>query len=640
MKTNEQSPTSRLSYAFGAFGNDIFFATLSTYFIMFVTTHLFNTGNTAQNDKMVGIITFIIFILRFIELAIDPFIGNAIDNTNTRWGKFKPWVVIGGTIGSIALIVLFTDMGGLNKSNPYIYLTAFAIIYITMDIFYSFKDIGFWSMIPALSFDSHEREKTATFARIGSTIGANIVGVVVMPLVLFFSIKSNDGTGDTRGWFWFAVIVATVAWISSIIVGFGTKEVDSELRQNKEKTKFKDVIRILVHNDQLMWVALAYGLYTTGITLVNSLELYYFTFILGHAASFTILMSMNTIVGLFSVALFPKLANKLNRRNLFFWAIGLMIFGLVLFAFAGQTLWIVLVAAEMFFIPQPLIFLVVLMTISDSVEYGQLKLGHRDESLTLSVRPLLDKLAGAISNGVVGLTAVVAGMTTGATAASVTNSEQLTFKVIMFGLPILIILLGTFVFYKKVTLTEDKHAQIVNQLERTWGKSFSGVSDQETQLPDIKTGDHSYNAPIAGTLVALETVSDQAFASGSLGRGFAIQPTDGRIYSPFDGTVRVTFSTRHAVGLVSDDGIVTLIHIGVNTVSMKGTGFITYFERGQHVRKGDLLIEFWDQAIKEAGLDDTVMITITNSDTLSEFTLVKKIGDHVDNTDTVLKLTN
>ncbi len=82
---------------------------------MFVTTHLFNSVNAAQNDKMISSITLIIFLLRFVELAIYPFIGNAIDNTSTRWRKFKPWVVVGGTVGSVALIILFTNMGGLNK---------------------------------------------------------------------------------------------------------------------------------------------------------------------------------------------------------------------------------------------------------------------------------------------------------------------------------------------------------------------------------------------------------------------------------------------------------------------------------------------------------------------------------------------
>ena len=94
-----------------------------------------------------------------------------------------------------------------------------------------------------------------------------------MPIVLFFSLNQNDGTGDTRGWFWFAVIIAVIAWLSAVAVGVGTKEVDSDLRKNKEKTTFKNVIHILTHNDQLMWIALSYGFYTTGVTLVNSLEL-------------------------------------------------------------------------------------------------------------------------------------------------------------------------------------------------------------------------------------------------------------------------------------------------------------------------------------------------------------------------------
>lgn len=85
MPSNKHTTSSRLAYAFGAFGNDVFFATLSTYFIMFVTTHLFNSGNAAENDRMISYITLIIFLLRFVELIIDPFIGNAIDNTVTRW---------------------------------------------------------------------------------------------------------------------------------------------------------------------------------------------------------------------------------------------------------------------------------------------------------------------------------------------------------------------------------------------------------------------------------------------------------------------------------------------------------------------------------------------------------------------------
>ncbi|EHN58285.1 glycoside-pentoside-hexuronide (GPH):cation symporter [Oenococcus kitaharae] len=639
MEKTKKTVTSRLSYSFGAFGHDMFYATLSTYFIMFVTSHLFDKESGASGARMIGYITLIIMVLRFIELAIDPFIGNTIDNTTTRWGKFKPWVVVGGTVGSIALTLLFTNLGGLNISNPILYLIIFAVLYITMDVFYSFKDIGFWSMIPALSFDSREREKTATFARVGSTIGQNIVGVIVMPIVLFFSLSSNNGQGDNRGWFAFALIIGLISWISAIAVGLGTKEIDSDLRKNKEKTSLKDVLHVLTRNDQLMWLSLSYAFYATGIQITNALELYYFTYILGNASQFSILATLNTFIGLLAVLLFPPLAQKFNRRNVFFISIAVLVVGIAVFTMAGNSLLLVLIGAELFFIPQPLVFLVVLMTITDSVEYGQLKFGHRDESLTLSVRPLLDKLGGAISNGVVGITAVWAGMTAGASSHTVTGQGSTIFKIMMFGLPLLLVVIATIVFFKKVTLDEKAHAKIVDQLEKSWGKNFSD-SKENARIPvaALKEGEFAYYAPISGELVPLKDVSDPTFASGSMGEGFAIKPNDGRVYAPFDGIIRTTFSTRHAVGMVSDDGIASLIHIGVGTVNMRGTGFINYFESGQHVKRGDLLIEFWDPAIQKAGFDDTVIVVITNSNSLSHFELVKSSGQ-VTKDDLILKLT-
>lgn len=627
----KSAATSRISYAFGAFGHDIFYATLSTYFITFITSHLFNTGDAAQNNRMVLYITQIIAGLRIVELIIDPFIGNMIDNTKTHWGKFKPWVVAGGTISSLALLILFTDMGGLNKTNPVLYLIIFAFIYITMDIFYSFKDIGFWSMVPALSFSSEEREKTATFARIGSTIGANIVGVVIMPIVLFFSLHRNGGAGDNRGWFWFAFIVALLGVLTVLAVAFGTHEIESDLRKNTEKTGFKDVLKVLTKNDQLMAIALSYVLYTTGISILNASELYYFTYIMGHAAQFSILGTINTVVGLLSVSLFPQLAGKLNRRNLFFACIAVMLCGIGLFSVAGTSLALVLLAAELFFIPQPLVFLVVLMIITDCVEYGQWKLGHRDEALTLSVRPLLDKFGGAISNLVIGAAAVAAGMTTGATADSITKAGIISFKLHVFALPFALIILSSLVFFFRVKLTEEKHAEIVEELERTWGHEY--IEDEvETD------GGLNISAPISGQLIALSDVDDPIFAKEGLGKGFAIKPSDGCVYAPFDAMVRQVFTTRHAVGLVSEDGIVLLIHIGIGTVKLKGTGFVSYVVEGEHVKKGDKLIEFWDPAIKKAGLDDTVIVTVTNSHVFNDFVMKAPAGTNVQAGDDVLTL--
>ncbi len=616
-KSDEHVGRARFAYSMGAFGHDAFYALLSTYFIMYVTSHLFNSGNKAFDDHMVLIVTTIIAVLRIIELLIDPMIGNAIDRTNTRWGKFKPWVVGGGIISAVILAALFTPLGGLSVSSPYLYLVLFAVLYIVMDIFYSFNDVGFWSMLPALSFNSHERDKIATFARVGSTVGAQIVTLVIMPMVLFFSVNQNGGTGDDRGWFIFAAIVAAVAAITAIGVGLGTNEKKSLLRENKEQTKLKDVFKILIKNDQLFSIAMSYLFYTTGITMVNSMETYYFTYILGDSKALSILGGLNTIVGVISVLTFPLFTSKISRRKLFYGSIAVLALGLLVFAFAGQSLALVLVGAELFFIPQPLVFLVVLMTITDSVEYGQLKLGHRDESLTLSVRPLLDKFAGAVSGWIIGPTAIAAGMTAGATASTVSAAGVMKFKLVMFLAPAILLVISVLIFNRKVKLDEKMHAKIVAELEQTWGKQFNksaeGTEGNEEATP-TKPGVTEIPAPVAGTVVDLKNVSDPAFANGNMGQGFAIKPSDGKVYAPFSGTVRATFSTRHAVGLVSDTGVALLIHIGIDTVKLHGTGFVTYFNKGQHVEKGQELMEFWDPTIKKAGLDDTVIVTVTNSE--------------------------
>lgn len=454
----------RLAYTSGAFGNDVFYATLSTYFIMFVTTHLFNTGNQALNAKMVVMMSNAILAMRIIEIFLDPMIGNAIDRTESRWGKFKPWVVIGGVVSSLLLLVLFTNMGGLNQS-PVLYFIAFVVVYFVMNVFYSFKDTAFWSMIPAMSLDSREREKTATFARVGSTVGTNLVGVVIMPIILFFSVHSNKGTGDQQGWFWFVAIVAVIGIVTAIAVGLWTHEVQSKLRETKEKTTLRQVTKVLFNNDQLMWLAFAYLFYGLGINMVNALQLYYFSFILGDSGKYSILYAVNTVVGLISVTLFPSLAKKFNRKNLFVYCMLCMLLGVALYTVAGANFTLTLIAAELFFIPQPLTFLVVLMIISDAVEYGQYKSGHRDEALTLSVRPLVDKFGGAISNWFVSMVAVMAGMTTGATASSITAHDQLIFKVCMFGIPAIMMVISLIIFMKKVDLTEDMHAEILAKLE-------------------------------------------------------------------------------------------------------------------------------------------------------------------------------
>ncbi len=474
------------SYACGAFGHDVFYAALSSYLIMFITSQLFNPAQTGISEgtsvKMIAIVTTMLFVLRFVELIIDPMIGGVVDNTRSRLGKFKPWILFGGTIGSIAIILLFTDLGGLSTSNPMLYIVLFILIFAVLDIVYSFKDIAFWGMLPALATNSSQRESVGVFARVASTLGQSVVTFSIVPIVLFFSksqANSASVIGDKHGWLAFAIIVAVVSLAGGIITVIGAREQSSALRQQGEKTSILAVFKAIGHNDQLLWIAVSYGLFAIGNTICTAFILYYFTYIFGNASDFAIIGTLNLAIGFISAALFPVFSRLFKgRKNLFFVGIITMVIGLIIFGLAGKSLPMILFGYVLFFFPYPMLFLCILLMITDSVEYGQLKTGTRSEGVTLCVRPLLDKLAGAISNGVVGFTAIWVAMTNNATAQSVAAipSNVIKFKIVMFGVPIVFFILASIIFAKKVKLTEKFHDNVLNDLCVKLGVSKNEIS--------------------------------------------------------------------------------------------------------------------------------------------------------------------
>ena len=120
-------------------------------------------------------------------------------------------------------------------------------------------------------------------------------------------------------------------------------------------------------------------------------------------------------------------------------------------------------------------------------------------------------------------------------------------------------------------------------------------------------------APVTGTMMPLSTAKDQAFAQGVLGKGVVIHPTVGEVVAPFDGTVMTMFPTKHAIGLVSDNGLELLIHIGLDTVHLDGKYFESHVEQGAKVKRGDKLVTFDIQAIEAAGYSVETPVIITNS---------------------------
>ncbi|WP_459480415.1 beta-glucoside-specific PTS transporter subunit IIABC [Clostridium saccharoperbutylacetonicum] len=145
-------------------------------------------------------------------------------------------------------------------------------------------------------------------------------------------------------------------------------------------------------------------------------------------------------------------------------------------------------------------------------------------------------------------------------------------------------------------------------------KDRENITTEITKKDEDKNGKEIIVSPMTGTLKSLDKVKDAAFANGAMGKGVAIEPNEGKVISPFDGTVMAMFPTKHAIGLLSDKGCEVLIHIGMDTVQLEGKYFETHVKQGDKIKKGDLLITFDKEAIIKEGysLDTPILVTNTN----------------------------
>ncbi len=171
-----------------------------------------------------------------------------------------------------------------------------------------------------------------------------------------------------------------------------------------------------------------------------------------------------------------------------------------------------------------------------------------------------------------------------------------------------------------------------------------GFEDPASKTESAVTGQISGTAnavktvasPLVGQVIPLSEVNDPVFASEAMGKGCAVIPTEGKVYAPFDGTIVGLLDSHHAVGIESENGIEILIHVGMDTVKLNGKHFTCHIEDGQHVKCGQLLLEFDIDAIKKEGYEVVTPIVITNSDEFTEITT--EAAGQVKNGDELLKL--
>ena len=158
----------------------------------------------------------------------------------------------------------------------------------------------------------------------------------------------------------------------------------------------------------------------------------------------------------------------------------------------------------------------------------------------------------------------------------------------------------------------------------------------EEGQPILNVGVKEVKSPISGKVIALEKVNDPVFSSGAMGKGIAIEPTDNRVYAPFNGTIEFIADTKHAIGLLSEDGVEVLIHVGMDTVKMQGRGFNVKTSANSKVKAGDLLLEFDKNAIEKEGYSLITPVVITNADNYEDKALC--INEEVKNGRTIINL--
>ncbi|MFZ2539937.1 MAG: MFS transporter, partial [Oscillospiraceae bacterium] len=191
MKSNVKC--NRYFFGLGTVGRDMLYTMVSMYLIFYLTDIL------NLPDSTMWWMTGAFAVLRIFDAVNDPFMGLLVDNTHSRFGKFKPWIAIGGVIGGILTILLFTDFGLTGAG----YVISFVVIYLIWDLTYGANDIAYWSMLPSLTLDQKEREKTGSFARICANIGMYIIVIGIVPI--------TKALGDNkRAWFILAVAVVII----------------------------------------------------------------------------------------------------------------------------------------------------------------------------------------------------------------------------------------------------------------------------------------------------------------------------------------------------------------------------------------------------------------------------------------------
>jgi len=447
MKKNKNKYT----FGLGTVGRDMLYTMVSMYLMFYLTDVL------SLPDDTLWWITGIMLAARVFDAFNDPIMGVVVDNTHTKYGKFKPWICIGAVLVSVFTILLFTDLGLTGSA----YVLFFAVVYLLWGISFTMNDISYWSMLPTLSQDQHEKEQIGSVARICANIGLFSVVSLIVPIT---EALGNMVGSLQKGYLLLAIIIVVIMLVFQSITVFGVKE-PKLATEKSESTSVKELVRIIFQNDQLFVTAIAMALFMIGYCTTTNFGLYYFKYVYGDEGMYSIFAVILGISQIVALVIFPKIAERFPRKKIYFVATMMVLAGYVVFFFSPtNTMIFIGIAGVLLFIGQAFIQVMMLMFLTDSVEYGAWKFKKRNDSVSFSLQPFINKMGGAVASGVTGAVVIISGMSTATGAADMTAEGILILKAAMMVFPLICIVVGFIIYRKKYILDEEMYKRIVEEL--------------------------------------------------------------------------------------------------------------------------------------------------------------------------------
>ena len=453
----------KVSYGLSAVGKDMVYMLSATYVLYYFQDIL------GVNAIAMGII---LLAARIFDAFNDPIMGVIVAKTNTKWGKFRPWLMIGTLTNAVVLYLMFAAPPALDGKGLVAYA---AVTYILWGVTYTMMDIPYWSMIPAFTKSGKEREGLTTLARSCAGVGSALVMIFTMKIV-----HAIGGSNERVGFQWFTLIVAVLFVVFITITCFAIKEKSTV---NMESPSVGQMFKALITNDQAMTVVIAIVLINTSIYITSNLVIYFFKYDFGGTEWYDSYTLFNMFGGgiqiLSMMILYPLLRKKFSNVKIFYITLSSAIIGYAtLFGIAFidmSNVYILFIPGFFIFAANGVLQVLTTVFLANSVDYGELKNGRRDESVIFSMQTFVVKLASGIAIFVASICLSVNRLSNSDTteaeqvidfAKDVSASAKLGLRMTMTILPVIGLFIAIAIFAKKFILTEEKVQEIAEQLKK------------------------------------------------------------------------------------------------------------------------------------------------------------------------------